>query len=224
MAMEGKELILAPGTVILYREGTPQYYGANHQPYANDWCHLTLSDEEVAWLVEMGIPMDQPIHMKDTLELSLAMNQLSYDFYTKQPHYLAILDHGIKLFFYRWANRLEESNHRPVGSHYQELLLLRSLIFNQPYTKWTIEEMARGIGMSRSSLGHLYQQTFGVSPMDDVISSRLNHAKFLIDSTQMPIKKIAEICGYESDIHFMRQFKSKVGMTPTAYRHSRLLF
>ena len=54
--------------------------------------------------------------------------------------------------------------------------------------------------------------------MNEVINSRLEHAKFMLTSTDVPINQIAEMCGYKSDIHFMRQFKSRMGMTPTEFR------
>lgn len=72
--------------------------------------------------------------------------------------------------------------------------------------------------MSRSSFQHLYKELFGISAITDVILSRIDHAKYLLSTTDIPIKKISEMCGYNNDIHFMRQFKKVTEITPTKYR------
>ena len=55
--------------------------------------------------------------------------------------------------------------------------------------------------------------------MEDVYSSRMNYARELLTTTSLPIGEIAERCGYESNIYFSRQFKRKIGMTPTEYQN-----
>ena len=54
--------------------------------------------------------------------------------------------------------------------------------------------------------------------MADVITARVDHGKYLLSGTDYPVGVIAEMCGYKNDVHFMRQFKSAVGLTPTEYR------
>ena len=56
--------------------------------------------------------------------------------------------------------------------------------------------------------------------MNDVIRSRIEHSKYLLSTTDMPIAQIAEMCGYKCELHFMRQFKTRMNMTPTEYRQS----
>ena len=34
----------------------------------------------------------------------------------------------------------------------------------------------------------------------------------------MSIRSLSDFCGYDNELHFMRQFKKFVGMTPTEYR------
>ena len=46
----------------------------------------------------------------------------------------------------------------------------------------------------------------------------MSHAKLLLSSTKIPVSAISEQCGYNNDVHFMRQFKNYTGLTPTEYR------
>ena len=47
---------------------------------------------------------------------------------------------------------------------------------------------------------------------------RIEYAKELIISTNLPLEHIAYSCGYSNEVHFYRQFLSKTGMTPGDYR------
>ena len=64
----------------------------------------------------------------------------------------------------------------------------------------------------------LYRQTFGITCINDVIESKIKLACDLLSSTNDTVSSIAAKCGYESDVHFMRQFKKMTGCTPSEYR------
>ena len=54
----------------------------------------------------------------------------------------------------------------------------------------------------------------------DIITSRLEYSKYLLDSTDHSISNISSMVGYENDVHFMYMFKKKTGFTPSQYRNS----
>ncbi|MDE7290182.1 MAG: helix-turn-helix transcriptional regulator [Oscillospiraceae bacterium] len=107
-----------------------------------------------------------------------------------------------------------------VSTHYDKMAILRSQIYNMPYNEWNVEGLSHQLAMSKSYFQHLYKETFGISVMNDVILSRVEHAKFLLSTTDISITKIAQMCGYKCELHFMRQFKSRMNMTPSEYRIS----
>lgn len=100
----------------------------------------------------------------------------------------------------------------------EQLRELRRKIQSAPQEAWSIEEITKEIGISRSHLQRLYKELFQISLHDDLICSRMEKAKQLLLHTQMRIAEIATECGYRSEIHFLRQFKEKIGDTPTGYR------
>ncbi|MDO5150082.1 MAG: substrate-binding domain-containing protein [Oscillospiraceae bacterium] len=100
----------------------------------------------------------------------------------------------------------------------QEIYRLRRNITAEPQRDWNIDDMAHGIGISRSHLQRLYKQFFSVSIKDDVITARIKKAMQLLANTNMRIQEIAEHCGYNNDSHLMRQFKEKTGKTALQYR------
>ena len=124
----------------------------------------------------------------------------------------------IKLFFIKLREKIHSTGQEGSGSYYEKMSILRSQIYNMPHQDWNIEGLAHQLTMSKSYFQHLYKEIFGISVMNDVIRSRIEHAKYLLSTTDMHITQIAEICGYKCELHFMRQFKVRMQMTPSEYR------
>ena len=47
----------------------------------------------------------------------------------------------------------------------------------------------------------------------------MDHAKYLLKTTNLPVQEIGYACGYASDSMFCTVFKDHMGVTPTAYRN-----
>jgi len=97
---------------------------------------------------------------------------------------------------------------------------MRGRIYSTPQYDWNVEELAYETGMSVSYFEHMYKSIFGISVINEVINSRVEYAKFMLSTTDVPIGQIAEMCGYKSGVHFMKQFKSRTEMTPSQYRET----
>ena len=78
--------------------------------------------------------------------------------------------------------------------------------------------MTRRINLGRTRFQTLYKETFGISPIDDVINARVRLAKDRLKYTTRSIAEVAEMCGYKSTEHFCRQFAKITGMTPGNFR------
>ena len=91
--------------------------------------------------------------------------------------------------------------------YYSELQNLRSEIYSNPSDEWTVPKLAQRVGLSVSYFQKLYHDMFGISCYNDVILSKINYAKTQLASTNYSIRTIAANCGYDNDVHFMRQFK-----------------
>lgn len=90
-----------------------------------------------------------------------------------------------------------------------------------PQLDWTLPGMAKALCISVSYLQKRYKQAFGIGFMEDLIEARIEKAKHLLTATDLRIGEIAEQCGYRNASHFMRQFRDKTGMTPSAFRENR---
>jgi AraC family transcriptional regulator of arabinose operon len=110
-----------------------------------------------------------------------------------------------------------------VNLHYAELVSLRKEIYSNPQMPWTVDTLAGKLNMSSAYLQKIYRKTFGISCVADVIECRINHSKDILSKTNLSINQVAAECGYKNDVHFMRQFKKYVGVTPSEYRKNSFI-
>jgi AraC family transcriptional activator FtrA len=82
----------------------------------------------------------------------------------------------------------------------------------------TVGEMARRAGMSPRSFARHFTAATGTTPLRWLLDRRLDHARTLLEATDLPIDRIAERCGLGSAANLRRHFAAHVGVTPTAYR------
>ncbi len=85
---------------------------------------------------------------------------------------------------------------------------------------WTVEELAREVGLSRSALAERFTQFVGQPPMQYLTRWRLHVAATLLRSRGLSVAQIAEQTGYESEAAFNRAFKREIGIPPAAWRRS----
>lgn len=214
-----KRHILPSDTVILYGETTFQYYGATQDIYVDDWVHFRASKDEIGELRQLGIKLDVPLRIADVEQLSSIIRNITVELYSANPNRDSTSEIYLKLLFNKLGDRMYFGIRKGGGiSLYEKLNLLRADIYNMPQLDWNVTDMARQLSISVSYFQHIYKRAFGISVMNDVIISRIEQGKILLAGTDLPVRTVAERCGYEYDIYFMRQFKSKVGMTALQYR------
>lgn len=97
-----------------------------------------------------------------------------------------------------------------------------ALMHGRPAEPWTIDALARDVGLSRSAFAERFTELMGVSPMHYLSNWRLQIAARLIEGQNMSIAQAAAKVGYESEAAFNRAFKRQVGVPPGAWRKSRL--
>jgi AraC-like DNA-binding protein len=91
----------------------------------------------------------------------------------------------------------------------------------RPAHAWTLEELARVAGASRSVLAERFLKLVGGSPMQYLTQWRMLLAANLLCGTNAPLARIAEDVGYQTDTAFSRAFRREFGAPPAAWRRNR---
>lgn len=84
----------------------------------------------------------------------------------------------------------------------------------------TVEKLARLCMMSCTNFRRTFSASFGCSPIEYLICTRISRAKELIRHTSLGVSEIAAECGFKDTEHFCRTFKKRTGVTAGAYREN----
>jgi AraC-like DNA-binding protein len=95
------------------------------------------------------------------------------------------------------------------------------LLHEHPEQDWTIDELGRRVGLSRSALHERFVQLIGVPPMQYLAQWRMQAAARMLLDTRATVATIALEVGYDSEAAFARAFKRLVGTPPAAWRRER---
>lgn len=83
---------------------------------------------------------------------------------------------------------------------------------------WTVEDLGREVGLSRSALTDRFTRLIGEPPMRYLARWRIQAAAHRLRNSQLPMARIAEEVGYESEAAFNRAFKRSFGVPPATWR------
>jgi AraC-like DNA-binding protein len=93
-----------------------------------------------------------------------------------------------------------------------------TMLHKEPARAWTVEDLARDAGVSRSALADRFTDLIGESPMRYLATWRMHLAKQLLCEGNVSLAEVAERVGYESEYAFNRAFKRQVGQPPATWR------
>jgi AraC-like DNA-binding protein len=88
--------------------------------------------------------------------------------------------------------------------------------------RWTVDDLGREIGLSRSALAERFIRLIGVPPIHYLASWRMQVATQNLRNTSASLAQIAEIVGYDSEAAFSRAFKKRFGVAPATWRRSNI--
>nr|WP_317362966.1 AraC family transcriptional regulator [uncultured Blautia sp.] len=209
---------VSPGMVILHKPGMPVHYGCDKPGYNDDWLHFSVSDEDY-FFDSLHIPYGKPLYPADFAQLSACQFLLCRTFRSSGEYKAPIADQLLRTLLMMLSQELQKAdNQNQSAPYYMQLSHLRAKLYNAPAYPWDIKTIAAEQHISLSHFQHLYKQYFGTSCLNDIIQARLELAQMYLRQSDMTIQHISSLCGYESELHFMRQFKKRIGMTPTQFR------
>jgi len=83
---------------------------------------------------------------------------------------------------------------------------------------WTVEQLARAVGLSRPVFARQFVRMLQLSPMRYLARRRLQVAAELLQNTDASLAEIATHVGYRSEFAFGRAFKQQHGLPPGTFR------
>lgn len=87
--------------------------------------------------------------------------------------------------------------------------------------RWTLPLAARKFGFSKTTFSREFTRYIGLPFSEFLLMQRIEKARRLLGS-EMPIKEVADACGFQSATYFQQIFKRKAGLPPGAFRKKKL--
>jgi len=87
----------------------------------------------------------------------------------------------------------------------------------------SLDDLARVVHMNKYYLAHAFKDEYGVSPINYMISRRIDESRYLLKETNMSLSEIAQILGFSSASYFSQSFRRSTGSAPIEYRKANNL-
>ncbi len=202
---------------------TPYKYFSNSTNYTDDYLHFAV-DNRQQFLGELTFPLNTPIYYTNDSAISDLLHLIQTEHTEKNRLAAKSLDLLVRCLFVKVSEVWMQSQQLNTSvPHYYDLLQVRNAILAAPEHSWKIEELADLAHLSPSYFQVVYKKAFGITCMTEVINAKLEQAKLLLTSTELPVSAVATEVGYNEVYHFIRQFKKSTGMTPGAFRKKVVL-
>lgn len=84
--------------------------------------------------------------------------------------------------------------------------------------EWTLDELARQVGLSRSGFAQKFKQEMGKSALQYLTTVRIQNAMSLLTETPHKLESVCIAVGYKDAFSFSKVFKKVTGMSPKEFR------
>lgn len=126
-----------------------------------------------------------------------------------------------KTLFADLVNQYRLENTGQLGSElHGDKLIAEAIgqIHNQLHKKLNLAELAAQYYLSYVQFSRRFKAATGATPQEYINALRLNKAKNLLADTDLPIRQIAQSCGFGNEYYFSTFFKKCCHLSPTQYR------
>lgn len=112
-----------------------------------------------------------------------------------------------------------------AGSTSEDPIVQRALeiIWTHGADPISVSDIARQLPVTRRTLDRRFVEATGHSVLEEINACRLNRAQRLLTETQLPVKTVAHLAGFNSTERMRVLFIERTGISPTAYRKREAL-
>ena len=218
--LEGQDVLVTAGHMVLYQPKEMQryvYYGIDQTEVF--WVHFTGNDVKNI-LRNYGIPLTGHVFYTGQFpEYQNLFQKMIQELQMCRPHSEELLSLHLRHLFILISRQMSSGHKTPDYVQNEMEAAIRH--FSESYnTDIVIDEYAASMHRSTAWFIRSFKQYTGMTPMQYIISIRIENARRLLATLDYNITEVASIVGYDNPLYFSRLFKKQTGMAPTDYRKS----
>ena len=215
----GEFVYAAEGSYCIFEKGAHTEYYAAEKLFCHDFFHFSYKDCEKS--VFENLHFGKVCGLRGSGEISDIIALMKKESRLGKPSENRVLSELARYFFAKLAaNTVISAKNETCEARYVNLKILREEILDNPEKPYKIPQLAAKMYMSPSYFQHLYKELFGTTLNADIIRARVEKAAALLMYGEYSVADTAQLCGYNSTEHFIRQFSKLYGLTPDKYRRS----
>lgn len=214
--VDGRQTVISPGELVIFhpnthlryslREGTPEliYY----------WVHFTGSGAE-SLLKGCGLEREAIYPAGCTREVSESFEKMFSNFISHDS--LFEMDAAAQLTRLLVLIRRQLDGKTGDRRSYEKIRNSLRYIHTHYSSPITVKMLAQLEHLSPSRYGAVFKECTGLSPQAFIVNLRLERAEELMAQTDLSLKQIARMAGYDDQLYFSRLFKEHRGLSPSEY-------
>jgi len=203
------ERIAVPGDILLYTAHTEHEEWVQSRTTVMTWC---------CWFEGDIFAPNEPVSRKDKNgKVQTLLAELSSLYTYLITGGKASREQECRVILQAMVDELKRLKTRGTAEIIEEAQAFIKSNLAQPFT---VEELADHAGFSRCHFSELYRDATGQTPWNDIQRIRMEEAKRLIETTNLPLREIAPRVGIANEYHLSRLLKSLLGVGVRDLRHS----
>ena len=206
----GEGFLVLPGEVVSIQAD-------RMEPWTQIWVGFT-GHRAAEYLGRCGLGPDDRVFRCDTPEqLELCVQEMVRYEMAGRGHELLLL--GELYRFLGWivhSSGGQSRRSREAGAEYVERAA--DYIRSHFQEDLTVSKLARYVGLNRSYLTTVFQNTLHISPQQFLMHFRMEYASQLLREDTLSVSEVARSCGYPDPLTFSKAFKRTLGVTPSQYQ------
>lgn len=211
---------LTKGTLGGFEPGTPHHYQCDaERPMEHIFVAFTGSQAKTLFR-QCGLHHGGVIPLSRTGETLYLAEAILRKGLEKTEYSHALCCSYLKTLLLEQASELAHPRHSASGST-QTYRQCRRFIDEHFSTLCSPADVADAYGINVRYLARLFKRFGNITPHDYITRLKLNRAASLLLTSNLPVKQVAAMVGFEDPYHFSRNFKKFHGLSPSHYRHTR---
>ena len=204
--INGKETVLSAGEGVFFRLGIPHSYYGLSDVFTTSYFTYTGADGLLEYYnVKDCFYFDVPSFLNNAIKTLMISCYTNSNIIKRSGAGYALLTEFLDACF------------APSISLDKKVDQYLENNFNKPLS---LDDIAAAIGINKYTLCHLYTKAKGITMIEQLKQIRIAKAKSYLKATNIPVKEICKMCGFESPSYFGKIFREETGCSPKKYRNS----